>query len=155
MSGNWCVVWLLAGAPWLAAGDLGVHAQLVGGTVAGLPGGSDGQISLLGQETLTFVSKSSALNIPYEKINTLEYGQRVNRRYAEAILISPVLLLAKSRKHFVTIGYTDEEGRQQALIFRVSKSDVRSMLAGLEARPAGGWSIRMTKPASPEEANRR
>jgi hypothetical protein len=58
----------------------------------------------------------------------------VSRRYAEAVLISPLLLLSKSRKHFVTIGYIDREGKQQALVFRVEKSDIRSVLAGLEAR---------------------
>ena len=45
-----------------------------------------------------------------------------------------MLLLSKSRKHFVTVGYTDSEGRQQALVFRVSKGDIRTVLASLEAR---------------------
>jgi len=43
-------------------------------------------------------------------------------------------LLAKSRKHYVTVGYTDANGRQQALVFQVDKSDVRALLAGLEAK---------------------
>jgi hypothetical protein len=64
----------------------------------------------------------------------VEYGQTVSRRIAEAVLISPLLLLSKSRKHFVTIGYVDEEGKQQALVFRVQKGDIRSVLASLEAR---------------------
>ncbi len=134
MSGNWCVLLLLTGACCLAGADIGVRAHLVGGTVPGLAGKSDGQISLTGQEALVFVVKGDVLSIPYEKINTLEYGQRVNRRYAAGILVSPVLLLSKSRKHFVTIGYTDEDGRQQALIFQVGKGDVRAVLAGLEAK---------------------
>jgi hypothetical protein len=58
----------------------------------------------------------------------------VSRRYAEAILISPVLLLSKSRKHFVTLGYQDEAGKQQALVLRVEKGDIRTVLASLEAR---------------------
>lgn len=81
-----------------------------------------------------FRTKQTSLRIPYDKINTIEYGQRVNRRYAEAILISPFLLLAKKRKHFLTVGYTDEQGRQQALLFRVHKDAVRSVLVSLEAR---------------------
>ncbi|HZT32259.1 MAG TPA: hypothetical protein VFA33_20395 [Bryobacteraceae bacterium] len=125
---------LLAGAARLAAADFGVRAQLLGGTVATLAARSEGRLDLTGEQAMAFVCKSTALSIPYDKINTLEYGQRVNRRFAEAILISPVLLLSKSRKHFVTIGYTDEDGRQQALIFRVDKSDVRTVLAGLEAK---------------------
>ena len=45
-----------------------------------------------------------------------------------------MLLLSKSHKHFLTIGYVDTDGRQQALVFRVEKGDIRSVLAGLEAR---------------------
>ena len=51
-----------------------------------------------------------------------------------AVLISPALLLARSRKHFVTIEYKDGEDKQQALVFRVNKGDIRSLLASLEAR---------------------
>ena len=51
-----------------------------------------------------------------------------------ALVISPILLLSKARKHFLTLGYKDREGNQQALVFRVDKNDVRALLAGLEAR---------------------
>jgi hypothetical protein len=44
------------------------------------------------------------------------------------------LLLSKSRKHFVTLGYTGSEGQQQALVFQVEKGDIRTVLASLEAR---------------------
>jgi hypothetical protein len=44
------------------------------------------------------------------------------------------LLLSKARKHFVTLGYVDAEGKQQVLVFQVGKGDIRSVLAGLEAR---------------------
>jgi hypothetical protein len=32
------------------------------------------------------------------------------------------------------MGYEDIEGKQQALVFRVEKGDIRSVLASLEAR---------------------
>ncbi|HWC00494.1 MAG TPA: hypothetical protein VG672_27500 [Bryobacteraceae bacterium] len=134
MATSWWALLLLTATSWLSAADLGVKAYLVGGTVASLPQKADGYINLTGEGALSFVCKGNALSIAYDKVNTLEYGQRVSRRFAEAILISPVLLLSKSRKHFVTIGYTDEEGHQQALVFRVSKGDVRTVLAGLEAK---------------------
>jgi hypothetical protein len=72
--------------------------------------------------------------VAYQKVNTLEYGQSVSRRYAAAVLLSPVLLLSKTRKHFVTLGYVDAEGKQQVLVFRVEKGDIRMVLASLEAR---------------------
>ena len=95
---------------------------------------SDARIDLTGADSLVFQCRGVDLHIAYQRINTLEYGQTVSRRYAAAILISPVLLLSKSRKHFVTLGYVDTEGKQQALVFRVEKGDIRAVLAALEAR---------------------
>ncbi len=86
------------------------------------------------EEALLFRTKQASVRIPYSKINTLEYGQRVNRRYLEAVLISPLLLIAKKRKHFLTVGYTDDRGNQQALVFQVDKGSVRQVLVGLEAK---------------------
>jgi hypothetical protein len=117
------------------AGDPGASAHIVGGTVAGMKNKQAGRIELTGPEAMVFRDKKKGnLSVPYDRIHTLEYGQRVSRRYAEAILISPALLLAKSRKHFVTVGFTDAEGRRQALVFEVGKRDVRALLAGLEAK---------------------
>ena len=45
-----------------------------------------------------------------------------------------MLLLSKTRKHYVTLGYVDGDGRQQALVMRLGKGDIRSVLASLEAR---------------------
>jgi hypothetical protein len=120
--------------PLLLAGDSGSRAQYIGGTVAALPSKSEGNINMTDEEALLFRTKRASVRIPYRRINTLEYGQRVSRRYAAAVLVSPLLLLAKSRKHFLTVGYTDEEGHQQALVFQVSKGSVRSMLVSLEAK---------------------
>lgn len=128
-------IWLLLlSGMALTAAEPGVRAQFIGGTLAGVAAKSSARLDLSGPEALVFRCGKTELNIAYQKINTLEYGQTVGRRYAAAILISPLLLLSKSRKHFVTIGYTDAEGRQQALVFRVEKGDIRAALAGLEAR---------------------
>ena len=116
------------------AAEPGFHTQFVGGTVPGVAAKLKAHLDLSGTEALILRGEKTELRIAYHKINTLEYGQNVSRRYAEAILISPVLLLSKSRKHFVTVGYQDEAGQQQALVFRVDKGDIRSVLASLEAR---------------------
>jgi hypothetical protein len=116
------------------AGAPGFKAELIGGTVPGMPAKATARLDLTNGETLVFRCGERELNIPYEKIDTLEYGQSVSRRYAAAVLISPVLLLSKSRKHFVTIGYVDRNGNRQALVFRVQKNDIRTVLAALEAR---------------------
>jgi hypothetical protein len=81
-----------------------------------------------------FRSKQTEIKIPYERINLLEYGQKVDRRYISATVISPLFLLAKKREHFLTIGFQDDDGHQEAMIFRVDKNDIRAALVSLEAR---------------------
>jgi hypothetical protein len=127
---------LLCLAAVLAAGGNGSagRAQYVGGTITSLPGKVDGTMELTDQEIFQFRTRKSMVRMPYKKITTLEYGQKVSRRYVSAILISPVLLLAKKRRHFLTLGYTDEQGRPQAMVFEVAKGDVRAILVGLEAK---------------------
>src|SRR3954453_18261729 len=103
----------------LTAAEPGVRVQVAGGTVSSITAKAILRLDLTGAEALLFYSGKSELGIAYRKINTVEYGQNVSRRYAAAVLISPVLLLSKSRKHFVTIGYLDGEGKQQAVVIRV------------------------------------
>jgi hypothetical protein len=126
------VVFLLALS--LTAAEPGFKAQFIGGTLPGVPPKSDVRLDLTGADALVFRCGNTNFTIAYPRINTVEYGQSVSRRYAAAILISPVLLLSKTRKHYITLGYADAQGRQQALVFRVDKGAIRSVLASLEAR---------------------
>jgi hypothetical protein len=134
---GWAILILIAGGVFtslLLAGVPGARAHLTGSTVAELPLKCDVRIDLTGEQEMLFVTRRLTLHVPFDQFNTVEYGQQVSRRYAEAVLLSPLLLMAKSRKHYVTLGYTDANGRQQALVFQVDKSDVRALLAGLEAK---------------------
>jgi hypothetical protein len=115
------------------AADQGAKAEFIGGTLPA-PSKSSMRVDLTSAEALVFRLDKSEIRIPYQKINAIEYGQKVSRRYAEAVLISPMLLLSKSRKHYVTLGYVDERQARQAVVFRVDKGDIRAVLAGLEAR---------------------
>jgi len=131
-----CAVSLLAFLiPFSAlAGEPGLKTQFIGGTLPGVHYRSTARLDLTQAESLRFAAGKTELSIPYRKIGTLEYGQNVSRRIALAVMISPLLLLSKSRQHFVTIGYEDAEGQRQALVFRVGKGDIRTVMAGLEAR---------------------
>ena len=118
----------------VVAGDAGDRVQYVGGTISVLRSKTGGAISTREDDVFLFQTKQITVQVPYDKINELEYGQRVGRRYAEASLISPVFLLSKTRKHFLTVGFIDDQGRQQAMIFQVGKNEVRAMLVVLEAK---------------------
>jgi hypothetical protein len=128
------IVWLLAFLPLLQASAPGARVHYVGGTGVGLIQKSEVNIELTSDDDLVLTSKGASLHIPYASVNTVEYGQKVERRVAEAILISPILLFAKRREHFLTIGFVDLAGHQQAMVFRVSSGDVRSLLVALEAK---------------------
>jgi len=118
----------------LPAGGNGGHAEYVGGTIQQIPDGCSGTMTAVDEQYFVFYSKKASWRVPYDKINLLEYGQKVDRRYLAAALLSPLFLLAKKRTHFLTVGYSDDENRQQAMVFRVSKDDIRMMLVSLEAR---------------------
>ncbi len=118
----------------LAAAGQGGRAAYVGGTISQIPAGCQGTVQATDDQYFVFYSQHASWRVPYDKINLIEYGQKADRRYLAAVLISPLMLLAKKREHFLTVGYEDEENHQQAMIFRVNKDDIRAMLVSLEAR---------------------
>lgn len=106
----------------------------MGGTITQIPVGCDGTVEAVDAQFFVFYSKKASWRVPYEKINLVEYGEKVDRRYIAAVILSPLFLLAKKREHFLTVGYTDEEDHQQAMIFKINKDDIRATLVVLEAR---------------------
>jgi hypothetical protein len=134
MTSKRLVVFSLVFYSLLWARSSGGHAEYVGGTISQIPDGCSGTVTAVDEQYFVFYSKKASWRVPYDKINLLEYGQKVDRRYIAAALLSPLFLLAKKRSHFLTVGYSDEENRQQAMVFRVGKDDIRMMLVSLEAR---------------------
>jgi hypothetical protein len=118
----------------LVAGDTGSRVLYVGGTVPGVSNKSAARIDIHGDDGLKLIVKSNSFSIAYKDVTTLEYGMRMSRRYVEAALISPMFLLGKKKTHYLTIGYTDTSGNQQAMVLEVGKDDIRVLLVSLEAR---------------------
>ena len=110
------------------------RVEYAGGTLPAVVSGASGSMELSDSHYFAFYTKGTQVRVPYDRINLLEYGQKVDRRLLMAVVISPMFLLAKSRKHFLTVGYTDDDGKQQAMVFRVDKNGIRAALVGLEAR---------------------
>jgi hypothetical protein len=118
----------------MSAGGNGSRAEYVGGTVLQIPSGCQGNVQAVDTHFFMFSSHKAHWRVPYDKINLLEYGQKVDRRYLAAVLVSPLFLLSKKRQHFLTVGYQDEDNQQQAMVFKVDKDDIRIILVSLEAR---------------------
>ena len=121
----------------LHAGEGTRSTLYVGGTLA-IKEMSDGKCSTADARAFSFQykqkGKPQSLSIPYERVNSLEYGQKAGRRVGMAIVLSPIALLSKKRKHFITIGFADDADKQQAAVFELGKGIVRTTLASLEAR---------------------
>lgn len=110
-------------------------AMYMGGTVPGLEEKTEGKLSTASPATLTFQAKfGTPVEIPYKSITSLEYGQQAGRRVGVAILVSPLALFSKKRKHYLTIGYVDAKKQNQAAIFELGKNIVRPTLTVLQVR---------------------
>jgi hypothetical protein len=108
--------------------------QYVGGTVNSIKEGTEGHSSAKDENKFMFTYSGGQLAIPYDRVNDLEYGQKAGRRLGVAIAVTWMALFSKKRKHFLTIGYKDENDKQQAAVFELGKNIVRVTLASLEAR---------------------
>ena len=75
-----------------------------------------------------------AFSIKYDSIKNILYEQTSKPRYAEAILISPLFIFSHSKKHFLTIQYTDTAGAGQFVIVHLDKKNSREVVAVAEAK---------------------
>jgi hypothetical protein len=127
-----CLFLLMESLAWAGLGS--DKALYVGGTVNSVKEGSEGMASTKDDKVFVFDYQGGKLQVPYERINDLEYGQKAGRRLGVAIAITWMALFSKKRRHFLTIGYTDDNEKQQAAVFELGKNTVRVTLASLEAR---------------------
>lgn len=109
-------------------------AMYVGGTIAGLEEKTEGKLSTSSPAALTFQAKyGTPISIPYKSVTSLEYGQKAGRRVGVAVLVSPLALFSKKRKHYLTLTYA-ANGAEQAAVFELGKDIVRTTLTVLEVR---------------------
>jgi hypothetical protein len=59
----------------------------------------------------------------------MKYGQTVGMRWRSAILLSPLALFSKARKHFVPVSYRDPENLDRALGFEPRARGFESLRA--------------------------
>jgi hypothetical protein len=75
-----------------------------------------------------------AFSVSYDSIKSLLYEQAAKPRYTEAVLISPIFLLSHSKKHYLTLQYTDATGVGQFLIIHLDKRNAREAIAAAESQ---------------------
>jgi hypothetical protein len=112
----------------------GDEVKYVGGTLASVPAGTEGEIDTANAKVLRFRSGKGTFEIPYDTITSLEYGQKAGRRIGVAIMISAIALLSKKRRHYLSIGYKDAGDASQGVVLELSKKMPRLIITVLEAR---------------------
>jgi hypothetical protein len=123
-----------ATSPALLAGVPSKKAVYRGGTLPLLKPPAQGEVSITDTDEFVFRYRSGELRIPYESVNSLEYGQKAGRRLGLSIALSPLFLLSKKRRHYLTLGFKDPAGSQHAVMFELGKEIVRTTLVGLAAQ---------------------
>jgi hypothetical protein len=115
------------------------HAELFAGTSTGQKkaGGSTKGALVFDSEKkmVDFQAEKggAVISIPYSQVKSLLYEQASKPRYTEAVLISPMFLLAHSKKHYLTIQYTDPNGASQYAIVQLDKKNAREAVAAAQA----------------------
>ncbi len=110
------------------------EVMYVGGTISKLPEGTIGGLDTTSEKVFVFESDKGRFQISYENITSLEYGQKAGRRLGVAITLTLWALLSKKRKHFLTIGFTDENDKPQGVVLEIPKGTVKSTIITLEVR---------------------
>jgi sporulation protein YlmC with PRC-barrel domain len=88
------------------------------------------------KKTIRLVTKDNtpAVEIPYESVKSMLYEKTAKPRYAAGILLAWPLLFTKSKKHYLTVQYTDASAAGQFVIFHLDKSNYQTILATAEAQ---------------------
>lgn len=128
------LIFSLASEIVLIAAVRGRQVKYVGGTITTIPENTEGKLTLEERSALFTPKKGTRIEIPYDTIGSLEYGQKAGRRVGVAIAVSPLFLFSKKRKHYFTIGWRDESGANQGAVFELAKGIVRETLSAFEAK---------------------
>lgn len=111
-------------------------AMYVGGTRTDIKEAAEGRFDVSSETEMAFTPDKTKVRhtIAYSEVTELEYGQKAGRRVAVGLLVSPLALFSKKRKHYLTINFKDASGKDQAVVFELGKEIVRTTLVIIEAR---------------------
>ena len=78
--------------------------------------------------------KATYAVIPYDAITSIVYERSKHRRYGAGVLINPLLMFTRGKKHWLTIEFTGVPDLPQGYIYmRLDKKNQRQILSALGA----------------------
>ena len=106
-------------------------ALYVRGTLSAVKEKTEGRFNTQPETELAFnAGKRGSVAIPYAAIASLEFEQK--ERLVVVIGLGPPV--SKRLDHYLTITYSDPEGKEQSGVFELGKDIVRTLLKILEVR---------------------
>jgi hypothetical protein len=127
----------------LLAGLGSKKASYVGGTWTTLAAEAEGTLDVSDSSKALFrVDKGGVFEIPFDRITSLEYGQKAGRRVGSTIALGVTtlgigalpMLFSKKRKHYLSVGYKDADGKDAGVVLELGKDITRPTLKVFEVR---------------------
>jgi transcriptional antiterminator Rof (Rho-off) len=93
---------------------------------------------VLGENTATVHRKDHPEEVystfDYDNVTAMYYERAKSARIKTALLVSPVALFSKGKKHWLTVEYKRADGKGDAVILRLDKKEYRAILGELSSR---------------------
>lgn len=112
-----------------------------GGTVPGLQAEVLGRLDTTSETTLSFEFPGNKLLIPYAKIESFRYSEKVARHLGVLPAIAVGLVRHRQQRHFFQITFRDESNSRHVAIFEVSKHMPQILLPILQTRAPSGYKL--------------
>jgi len=125
----------------LTAAVEGKQALYVGGTLASIPEKKQGTLDTSGASAFVFNWDKGKCNVPFANINKMVYREKVGRHVGAAVATTVAVgvsglfvLMAKKKKHYLSLEWKDESGQPQVTVFELSKDAFENVIADLEEK---------------------
>jgi hypothetical protein len=132
--------WWVFAAP-LSAAVEGKRAMYVGGTAASLHEKQQGTLDTSGTSEFAFTWDKGKWNLPFASLSKMVYREKVGRHVGATVATTAAvgvgglfLLMAKKKKHYLSLEWKDEAGQPQVAAFELSKDAFESVIADLEEK---------------------
>ena len=128
----------VTGAAHAATGPVTYKVIYSGGSLPAVKGGEAMRLQLNSASLTLWFKKEGIIAIPAAAITEVSYGQEVHRRVGTAIGLAVVsfgigamMLLAKSKKHYIGLTW-DDEGKKGGAALQADKNEYRGLIMALE-----------------------
>lgn len=127
------VAFAVAGAIPALAGE-GLEVTYLNGTVKAIAENASAKLDTTAATALQLQAGQNQIAIPYSAVTTYEYHEENRFRLGVLATIGVSLVKARSKRHFLTIGWKDESGVAQTATFETTRDRAQGLVKVLDAR---------------------